>query len=87
MIELNADNDPMLFAVQLPVGQLVVQYMEVIATIHAGMSPDTEPKPDEIVAAIRKASRTPEVASVASDAHLIASWARMSQRVASAGNG
>lgn len=87
MIELNADNDPMLFAVTIPAGQLIVQYMEVIATIHAGMSPDTEPKSEEIVAAIRKASRTPEVAAAASDAHLIAAWARMSQRVASAGNG
>lgn len=87
MIELNDDNDPMLFSVTLPMGRLIVQYMEVLSHIHAGMSPEAQPSTAEIADGIRKASRTPDVAAAAPDAMLIAAWARMSARVTQAGNG
>lgn len=87
MIELNDENDPMLFAVTLPTGRLVVQYMEVLSTIHATMNPDAQPTQSEIADGLRRSSRTPEVAASASDAMLVAAWARMSARVSAAGNG
>lgn len=87
MIELNDENDPMLFAVTIPAGQLIVQYMEVLTHIHAHMAPEAQPSTAEIADALRKASRTPSVAAQATDATLIAAWARMSARVAQAGNG
>lgn len=87
MIDLNDENDPMLFAVTLPNGRLIVQYMEVVSTIQGIISGSTDPGIPEICRAIRECSRTPEVAKNASDAMLTAAWARMTQAVNSAGNG
>jgi hypothetical protein len=87
MIDLNDENDPMLFAVSLPNGKLIVQYMEVVATIQATAVPGAEPSPQVVIDAIRKASRTPEVAMGAMDAWLIAAWHRMTMRMDAAGKG
>lgn len=86
MIDLNDDNDPMLFKVSVPNGQLLVQYMEVVHTLQASGSADPNPSADKIVAAIRRAARTPEVARDASDATLIAVWYRMTMMVGKTGN-
>jgi hypothetical protein len=85
MIDLNDDNDPMLFAVTLPIGKLVCQYMEVVASVQ-GIT-DKEPTMENIVRAIREASRTPDVAKSAPDAVLVAAWQRMSKAVDAQGNG
>ena len=87
MIDLNDENDPMLFAVTLPNGRLIVQYMEVVATIQGMVANGADPGIPEVCRAIRDMSRTPEVAKGASDAVLTAAWARMTQAVNSAGNG
>jgi hypothetical protein len=87
MIDLNDDNDPMLFAVNTPNGQLIVQYMEVVANLQHVMVNGQDPTPADICAAIRSTSRTPAVASTASDAVLFAAWHRMSTRVNEKGNG
>jgi hypothetical protein len=87
MIDLNEDNDPMLFAVNTPVGQLIVQYMEVVASLQNVMINNQEPTPSDICNAIRSNSRTPSVASLASDAVLFAAWHRMTMRVNEKGNG
>ena len=86
MIDLSDDNDPMLFAISLPQGKLVLQFMEVVAHIQATQNPATEPTPESIVAAIRKASRTPEVAGAVPDHVLIAAWHRVNKAVEAAGN-
>lgn len=87
MIDLNEDNDPMLFSCRIPSGTLVVQYMEAVATLQESCGTDAQPTIAHIAAAIRKSSRTPEVAQQASDAHLIAAWHRMTAAVAASGNG
>lgn len=85
MIDLNDDNDPMLFSVTLPSGKLICQYMEVLATVQ-GMT-DKEPTIEHVVRAIRESSRTPEVAKATPDAMLVAAWQRMSKAVDAQGNG
>jgi hypothetical protein len=87
MIDLNDDNDPMLFAVNTPNGQLIVQYMEVVASLQSVMTDSKEPTPSDICNAIRSNSRTHSVASLASDAILFAAWHRMTMRVNEKGNG
>lgn len=86
MIELNEDNDPMLFSVGLPCGQLIVQYMECLATLQSFVSGD-KPTTSDIARAVRESARTTDVARNASDAMLVAAWHRMSQRIEQAGNG
>jgi len=86
MIEFNDDNDPMLFAMTVPAGRLIVQYMEVLATAQAGMVNGAEPNIQQIAEAIRSASRTPDVAKASTDAHLIAAWHRMTLAVQKQGN-
>jgi hypothetical protein len=86
MIEMNENDDPMLFSVGIPTGRLIVQYMEVAATMQALVSQGETPNNQHIVRAIREASRTPEVAKIATDAMLIAAWQRIHTRVATAGN-
>lgn len=85
MIELNDDNDPLLFAVTLPNGRLICQYMEVVATVQALAPNNGEPGVDVMVEAIRKSSRTPDVAAAANASHLIAAWHRMTKAMEAAG--
>lgn len=87
MIELNDDNDPMLFAIGLPNGRLIIQFMEVVATLQAVVPQGAEPSPHHIVDAIRKSSRTPEVAATASDAMLAAAYHRIAMAVEREGKG
>jgi len=87
MIDLSEDNDPMLFAVGLPCGRLVVQYMEILATVQASVQGGVEPSTNDVVKAIRESSRTPDVAQAATDAMLVAAWHRMTTKVSTAGNG
>lgn len=86
MINLSDEDDPMLFALTLPGGQLVVQYMEVLALLQAKIPTGTEPTPAQIVEGVREAARTPDVAKQAPDHVILAAWARMSTRVQAAGN-
>lgn len=86
MIHLSDEDDPMLFSLALPSGQLIVQYMEVLALLQAKVPAGTDPTPGQIVEGLREACRTPEVAKQASDHVLLAAWARMSGRVQAAGN-
>jgi hypothetical protein len=86
MIDLNDENDPMLFAVNVPAGRLVVQYMEVLATVQAGMTPGSDPTTAQVATGIREASRTPDVAAASSDAILMAAWHRMTTAVQKQGN-
>ena len=86
MIELKDEDDPMLFAVTLPSGRLVVQYMECIATLKAFVRDESAPMLEEIARAVRESARTPEVARNAPDPHLFAAFMRIQDRVTHAGN-
>ena len=85
MIDLNSDNDPLLFRVGLPNGALIVQWTEVIAAL-AVKGSGAEPGVPDVAAAIRKVARTPDVAAQASDESLFAAFARMGKAVEQAGN-
>jgi hypothetical protein len=78
MIDLNDDNDPMLFRATCAAGVLVFQYMEVVFTLQGGGNIDANPDSQKIIAAMRQASRTPDIAKQAEDAVLMAIWHRMS---------
>jgi hypothetical protein len=84
MIDLNSDNDPLLFKVELPNGALIVQWNEVLAAL----APKAEANPgvSDVAAAIRKVARTPDVAAAASEEALFAAFARMGRAVQHAGN-
>lgn len=86
MIDLNNENDPLLFAIAIPAGRLVVQWHECIAAVQK-MNISGEPSIDQIAQAIRKSSRTPEVAADSTDEVLFAAFARMAQAAEKAGNG
>jgi len=86
MINLSDEDDPMLFGLTLPQGQLVVQYMEVLALLQAKIPAGTDPTSAQIVEGVREACRTPDVAKAAADHVILAAWARMSSRVQAAGN-
>lgn len=83
MIDLNSDNDPLLFRVEIPNGSLVVQWTEVLAVLAARGG---EPGIPEVAAAIRKVARTPEVAASATEESLFAAFARIGKAVQQAGN-
>lgn len=85
MIELNDDNDPQLFAITLPSGRLVLQYMEVGAVLNAIAGTNT-PTAEQVVRAVREAARTKDVAAAATDAELFAAFERVSRRVQQSGN-
>lgn len=85
MVDLNEDNDPMLFCVGVPAGKLIVQYLEVVAQITTKSQSDQNPTPAEIVAAIRETSRTPDIAQACTDAILLAAWFRIAQAADKAG--
>jgi hypothetical protein len=86
MVNLTDDNDPLLFCADVPAGRLVVQYMEVLASVQAAITPGTEPTLTQVATYMREASRTPEVAKNSSDAVLIALWHRMTAAMAKQGN-
>lgn len=87
MQTLDDDNDPMLFAVTVPNGKLIVQYMEVLTAVQASLpSGTTEPTPQMILAAIRSTARTLDVAKEATDPVLMAAWLRMTNKVQASGN-
>lgn len=89
MIDLNDENDPMLFAITLPTGRLVLQFMEVVAEINAimpaGQDKEAQVPTELLCRAIRKVARNPAVAANAPDHQLVAAWGRMSQAVESSG--
>jgi len=85
MIDLNDENDPLLFSVSVPNGRLICQYMEVVATVQAISPNGTEPNTDIVIRAIRQSSRTPEVAREARDEWLIAAWHRMTTAMEASG--
>ena len=86
MIALNNDNDPCLFSVQLACGQLIVQYMETLASMQESLAANAQPTNADIVAHIRKTARTREVAANAQDWELTSAWIRMTQAMTAAGN-
>lgn len=85
MIDLTENDDPMLFRLQTPAGALVMQWNEVIACL-SKLGTQAEPSVADVAAAIRKVSRTPEVAAGCSDEILFAAFARVSKAVDQAGN-
>ena len=85
MIELNDDNDPMLFACNVPAGRLVVQYMEVAAAVQANSQPNTEPQMRDFLIAMRQAARTKDIAAATPDEMLIAMWFRMTKALEASG--
>lgn len=87
MIELNDDNDHLLFSVTMPSGRLILQYMEVLAYAQSNLKPDAQAELADIVSAIRTTARTKEVAAAASDHELKAAWVRITKAVETAGNG
>ena len=88
MKNLTDDNDPLLFAIDLPAGKLIVQYLEVMAAVQAALPSDQkEPDPSIVLKCLRECSRTPDVAKSLSDPMLLAAWMRVMQAAESAGNG
>lgn len=83
MIDLNSDNDPLLFRVEIPTGSLILQWTEVLAAIGTKQE---QPGIEEVAAAMRKMARTPEVAAAASDAVLFAVFVRIAKAVEKQGN-
>lgn len=86
MIELNDDNDPQLFAVTLPSGRLILQYMEVGAILNA-LAGGNAPTQEQVVRAVREGARTKDVAASATEAELFAAFERVARRVQQQGNG
>lgn len=86
MIELTDDNDPYLFSIRIPAGQLILQYMEVLSCLQESLRDSTQPTNADIIAAVRKASRTREVALAAQDYEITAAWLRITKAVEAAGN-
>jgi hypothetical protein len=84
MIDLNDQNDPLLFKVTVPSGDLIVQWTEVIAALAPQAS--EAPGVGDVAAAIRKVARTPDVAASATDEILFAVFARIGKAVERAGN-
>lgn len=84
MIDLNDEDDPLLFRVQVPAGSLIAQWNEVLAALAKPGA--AEPTVQDVAAAIRKVSRTPAVAADTPDEILFAAFARMSKAVERAGN-
>jgi|LakMenEpi03Aug12_release.lakeMendotaPanAssembly.Ray.scaffolds.fasta_scaffold716330_3 hypothetical protein len=85
MIDLNDENDPLLFACSIPAGRIIVQFHEVVAALEAKCQ-GKEPSTEDLVAVLKEVSRTPDVASMATDAQLIAVWTRIAKAAQSAGN-
>jgi hypothetical protein len=86
MIDLNNENDPLLFSITIPAGRLVVQWHECVAAVQK-MNINGEPSLEQIAQAIRKSARTPEIAADSTDEVLFAAFARMAQAAEKAGNG
>ncbi len=84
MIDLTAADDPMLFRIELPTGELIVQWNEILACMAGKSNP--EPSVQDVAAAIRKVARTPAAAQEASDEVLFAAFARIGQAVNRLGN-
>ncbi len=84
MIDLNENDDPLLFRAQVPAGSLIVQWNEMLAVLAKPAA--GEPGVQDVAAAIRKVSRTPEVATQSTDEVLFAVFARMGKAVEAAGN-
>jgi hypothetical protein len=82
MIDLNSDNDPLLFRAELPVGVIIVQFHEIIAAI--GRKDDYEIA--DVTAAMRKVARTPETAAAASDEQLFGLFIRIKNAAERSGN-
>jgi hypothetical protein len=84
MIDLNDHDDPLLFAADLGNGKVIFQYTEVVAAL-GSLSRD-QPEVKDVAAAIRKMSRTPEVAAEVSDEKLFALFVRVAKIVEKQGN-
>ena len=87
MIDLNEENDPMLFRVTIPTGALVIQWNELVASVQKrSIAGGEQPTVADIANAIRTVARTPEVAQQAADEVLFAVFARLGKAVQNAGN-
>jgi len=84
MIDLNEDNDPLLFRIQIPTGSLIVQWTEVCAA--AQVEQGKMPSVKDLANAVRKVSRTKEVSDAASDEMLVAVCERIAKAIKNAGN-
>jgi hypothetical protein len=86
MIDLNDENDPFLFSVTLPAGKLVVQYMETLSALQESLPQNAQPTMANIIEAVRRTSRSKEVAANAQDWEITAAWLRMTKAMETAGN-
>jgi hypothetical protein len=84
MIDLNDNDDPLLFAADVGHGKLIFQYTEVVAAL-GGLVKD-QPEVADVVRAMRKASRTPEIAAETPDEKLFALFVRVAKLVEKQGN-
>jgi hypothetical protein len=84
MIDLTEDNDPMLFRIQIPTGSLIVQWTEVCAA--AQPSGNAQPTVADLASAVRKVTRTPDVAAKATDEVLVAVCERIARTLKHSGN-
>jgi hypothetical protein len=85
MIDLNDENDALLFACTIPAGRLIVQFHEVVAALESRCQ-GADPSTADLVAVIKEVSRTPDVACMATDAQLVAVWTRIAKAAQTAGN-
>lgn len=84
MIDLNDNDDPLLFAADLGTGKFIFQYTEVVAAL-GGISKD-QPEVRDVAVAMRKMSRTPEIAAQITDEKLFALFVRVAKMVEKQGN-
>lgn len=84
MIDLNDNDDPLLFGADIGGGKLIFQYTEVVAAL-GGMVKE-QPEVADVARAMRKAARTPEVAQATSDEKLFALFVRVAKMVEKQGN-
>lgn len=87
MIELNDDNDPMLFCIGFPQGRLICQLHEVVSFLESSVPQGGTPTKAHVIDAIRKTSRTPDVALALPDEMLFAAYTRMCVHAEKSGKG
>jgi hypothetical protein len=87
MIDLNDENDPLLFCVTLPCGKLIFQFAEVGIAIQEETAAGATPTTASIAAAIRKVARTKDTAEAATPEQIVAAFSRASDAVERAGKG
>jgi len=84
-INLTDDDDPLLFNLSLPEGQLVLQWAEVLAALQKA-NVTGAPEVGQVADAIRRVARSKDVAACCSDERLFAAFARIGKAAEASGN-